>query len=104
MVVHPEWLSPEEVSVPRSTEMEELIVRLTLGHPWIPAYNLRLESVSVPRYSLAPLYLVHPLMVYPLLEPATSCDMIYAKASTVGMTQRVAPFLDCLRATTVEPQ
>ena len=30
--------------------------------------------------------------------------MMHAKANTVGMTQRVSPFLDWLRATTVEPQ
>ena len=29
--------------------------------------------------------------------------MMHAKSNTMGMTQRVAPFLDWLRAATVEP-
>ena len=48
--------------------------------------------------------MVHPLMVCPFLAPATLCYMMHAKADAVEMTQRVAPFLDWLRATTVEHQ
>ena len=33
VVVQPEWLAPEEVAVPRATEMEALRARLALGHP-----------------------------------------------------------------------
>ena len=67
VVVQPEWLSPEEVAVPRETEMEAIIARLSLGHPWLPADTLRPERVSVPRSSLSPLALVHPLMFSPFL-------------------------------------
>ena len=104
VVVHLEWLSPEEVAVPRETNMEALVARLALGNPRLPADTLQLERVSVPRSSLAPPYLVHPLMVSPFLAPVTLCYMMHAKADAVEMTQRVAPFLDWLRATTVEPQ
>ena len=104
VVVQPEWLAPEEVAAPRVTEMEALIARLALGHPWIPADTLRPERVSVPRSSLDSLYLVHMLMVSPFLAPATSWHMMYTKADAVGMKQEVAPFLDWLRATTVKPQ
>ena len=104
VVVHPEWLAPEELAVPRATEIEALIARLALGHPWLPADTPRLERVSVPRSSLEPLSLVHPLMVSPVLAPATSCHMMHAKADAVGMKQGVAPFLDWLRATRVKPQ
>ena len=104
MVVHPEWLAPEEVAVPRETEMEALIARLNLGHPWLPADTPRPERVSVPRSPFYPLSLVHLLMVSPILAPATLWHMMHAKADAVGMKHGLAPFLDWLRATTVKPQ
>ena len=102
VVVQPEWLSLEEVAVPRSTEMKALIARLALGHPWLPVDTPRPERVSVPRSSLAPLSLVHPLMVFPILEPATSLHMMHANSNVVGMKQGVAPLFDWMRATTVK--
>ena len=84
--------------------MEALIARLALGHPWLPADTLRTDRVSATRSSLVPLSLVHLLMVSPFLSPANLFHMMHAKADVVGMTKRVAPFLDWLRATTVEPQ
>ena len=94
VVVHPEWLAPEEVAVPREMDMEALIARLALGHPWLPADTLQPERVSVTRYSLSPLSLVHPLMVSPILVPATLWHMMHAKSDAVGMKQGVAPLLD----------
>ena len=85
MVVHPEWLAQEEVAVPRETDMEALIGHLALGHPWIPKDTLRPERVSVPRSSISPLSLVHPLMVSLLLAPATLWHIMHAKANAVGM-------------------
>ena len=43
-------------------------------------------------------------MVSPFLAPATVWHMMHAKSETMGMIQRVAPFLDWLRAATVDPQ
>ena len=43
-------------------------------------------------------------MVSPFLAPATVWHMVHAKADDMGITQRVAPFLDWLRAETVDPQ
>ena len=74
--------------------MKVLIGRLALGHLRLCADTPRLERVSVPRPSLSPLYLLHPLMVSPFLLPATSWHMMHAKANAVEMTQQVAPFLD----------
>ena len=104
VVVQPEWLALEEVIVLRATDMEALIARLVLGYPWLPANTLRPERVYVPRSSLDPLSLVHPLMVTQFLDPATLWHMMHAKSDAVGMKQGVAPFLDWLRATTVKPQ
>ena len=104
VVVQPEWLAPEEVGVPRATDMEVLIARLALGYTWLPADTPWPERVSVPRSYLAPLYLVHPLMVSPNLAPATLWHMMHAMSNEVGTKQGVSPFLDWLRATTVKPQ
>ena len=84
--------------------MEDLLVRLAPGHPRLPLETPRLYRVSVPRVSLAPLSLVHPLMVSPFLAPETMWHMMHAKAGTIGMTQRVAPFLYWLRAAKIDPQ
>ena len=97
VVVHPECLAPEEVAVPRAAEMEALIAHLSLVHPRLPAYTPRPERFSVPRLSLVPLSLVHPLMLSLFLAPATSWHMMHIKADTVKMTHRVEPFLDWLR-------
>ena len=42
-------------------------------------------------------------MVSPFLAPATVWHMIHAKPETMGMIQRVAPFLDWLRVETIYP-
>ena len=84
--------------------MEDLIAHLSLGNPQLPVNTPRLERVSITRSSLAPLSLVHPLIVSPFLAPANLWHMMHAKSDAVGMTQQVAPLLDCLRATAVEHQ
>ena len=43
-------------------------------------------------------------MVLPFLAPDTAWHMMHAKADAMGMTQWVAPFLDWLRVTTVDPK
>ena len=83
--------------------MEALLACRTPGHPCLPPDTQRIERVSVPQASLASLSLVHPLMVSPFLVPATTLHMMHAKANYVGITQRVAPFLDGLRAATSDP-
>ena len=104
VVVHSEWLVPEEVAVPRATKMEALLAHLTPGHPWLPEDTQQLDRLSVPLDSLSPLSLLHLLMVSPFLVPDTEWHMMHAKVDVMGMTQRMAPFLDWLRAVAVEPQ
>ena len=58
----------------------------------------------MPRASLTPLSLIHPLMVSPFQAPATACHMMQTKAGAIGVTQRVAPLLDWLREATIEPK
>ena len=84
--------------------MKALIARLALGHPRLPINTPRPERVSIPQSSIAPISLVHLLMVSPFIAPTTLWNMMHTKADAVGMTQRVAPFLDRLRATAVEHQ
>ena len=80
------------------------MARLSPRHLRLPTETPRPGRVSVPRASLAPLSLVHPLMVPPFLAPETAWHMMHAASNTIGMTQQVASFLDLLRAATVEPQ
>ena len=79
------------------------MARLTHRNPCLPLETPRPNRVSLPRESLAPLSLVHLLMVSPFLAPATAWHMMHAKANAMGMTQWVAPFLYWLRAVTVDP-
>ena len=94
VVVQPEWLTPVDVAVPLAAEMEALLARLAPRHPGLPQDTPITERISVPRSSLAPLFLVHPLMVYPFLAPTTAWHMMHKKSDAMGMTQRVALFLD----------
>ena len=98
------WFTPGEVTVPRAADMEALFSHLAPGHPRLPPETPIPDTVSVPWASLAPLSMVHPLMVSPFLAPATVWHIMHAKANAMGMTQRVAPFLDWLRVATVDPQ
>ena len=104
LVVKPEWLTPGKFNVPQATEIESLMARLAPRHPCLPPETPRPYRVSVPWASLAPLSLVHLLMVSPFLAPVTVWHMMHAKSNAMGMTQRVAPFLDWLRVATVDPQ
>ena len=36
VVVHPEWLAPADVAVPKAAEMEALLACLGPGHPRLP--------------------------------------------------------------------
>ena len=82
------------MEVPPAEEMEDFLARLDPRHPCLPQDTPRTDRVSVHRSSLAPLSLVHPLMVSPFLELATVRYMMHAKADAMGMTQWVEPFLD----------
>ena len=84
--------------------MEALMSHLAPGHPHLPPETQRPNRVSVPKAYLAPLSLVHPLKVSPFLALATVCHMIQSKSDAMGMTQQMAPFLDWLRAVTMDPQ
>ena len=90
VVVQPEWLIPADVAVPQAAEMEDLLARLSPRHPRLPQDTPRKERVSVPWASLAPLSLLHPLMVSLFLALAIAWHMMHAKADTMGMIQRVA--------------
>ena len=103
VVVHPEWLIPSDVEVPQSADMEDLFARLYPRHPRLHQDTPRTERFSVPRASLAPLSLLHPLMFSLFLAPATAWHMMHAKADAMGMTQQVVPFIDWLRAATIDP-
>ena len=84
--------------------MEDLIAHLTDGHTCLTSDTPIPERVYVPWASLVPLSLVHPLMVSPFLAPSTAWHMTHTKSNAMGMTQRVAQFLDLLRVATVDPQ
>ena len=103
VVVQLEWLTPGETVVPWKTDMEALLTRLATEHLWLAADTQQLERVSVPRASLAHISLVDLLMVSPFLSPLTAWHMMHVKANAMGITQRVSPFMDCLRAKIVKP-
>ena len=103
VVVQPEWLTPADVAVPPTVDMEALLVSLAPRDHGLPQDTSIIERFSVPSLSLAPLSLVNLLMVYHFLAPATTWHMMHEKADAMGMNQRVALFLDWLRAATIEP-
>ena len=74
--------------------MEAMLTRLDPGHLRLAADTQRLERVSVPRASLAPIYLVDTLMVSPFLSPLTAWHMMHVEANAMGITQRMATFTD----------
>ena len=84
--------------------MEAMLARLAPVHPRLSADTQRLERVSVLKKYLAPLSLVHPLMVSKFLSSSATWYMMHAKANVMGITQQVAPFMDWLRGAMVEPQ
>ena len=51
--------------------MDTLLVRLATVHPSLPPDTPITDRVSITQASLVPLSLVHLLMVYPFLAPAT---------------------------------
>ena len=82
--------------------MEAVLVHLAPGQPRLANYNPRPYRVSEPRASLDPLFLVHLMMVSLFLLLSNAWHMMYAKADTMGITQRMTPFMECLKAATVD--
>ena len=66
--------------------MEDFLARLDPRHPCLPQDTPRTDRVSVHRSSLAPLSLVHQLMVYPFLAPTTAWQMMHEKPDAMEMT------------------
>ena len=83
--------------------MEAVLVHLAPGQTRLANYNPRPDRVSEPRASLDPLFLVHLLMVSLFLSLSNVWQMMYTKADTMGITQRMTPFMECLKAATVDP-
>ena len=73
-------------------------------HPRLAVDTQQPDRVSVLWVSLSPLSLFHLLIVSPFLSPSNVWHIIHAKANLMGITQQVAPFMDWMRAETVEPQ
>ena len=48
--------------------------------------------------SVAPLYLVHPLMEAPFLSPANVWHMLNVKVRAVGIAHQVGPLMEWIRA------
>ena len=63
VAVQPKWLTAADVEVTQAREMEELLARLAPKHPRLPPETPRIDRVSVPQASLAPLSLFHLPMV-----------------------------------------
>ena len=85
-------------------DMEALLERLSPGHTRMAMDTPRPERVSVTRASLYPPSLVQSLMVSPFLLPSTAWHMMHTKVNPMGITQRVTPFVEWLKETTVELQ
>ena len=86
VAVEPEWLTPADVAVPPAADIEALLVRLAPKYPHLPPDTPRTERISVPWTSLTPLSLVHPMMVFPFLEPENAWHMMHAKDDAIWMT------------------
>ena len=84
--------------------MEAALACLAPEHSRMAEETPSQERVSVPQAPLSPLSMVHPLMVSPFLSPSNVWHTMNAKADTMGITQRVKPFMEWLRASTVDPQ
>ena len=91
------------MAVPQAAEIEALSARLIPGYPRLPLDNPRTDRIYIPWTYVPPLFLVHLMIVSPFLAPETALHMMQAKAATMGMTQRVAPFLNWLRAARIDP-
>ena len=84
--------------------MEAALVHLPYGTPRLPTNTPRTERVSIPLALIAPLFLVHPLMVAQFMYPFNAWHTMHVKAEAMGITQQVIPFMEWMGATTVAPQ
>ena len=103
VVVLSKCLTPRDVEVLWTEEMEELLAYLAPGNPSLTAGIPRPERVSMPRAYLSPFSLVHPLMLSLFLSPYTVWHMMHAKDDATGITQRVTLLMEWLRSATVNP-
>ena len=86
VVVKPEWLTPGEVTVPPIRRYGGPNVTPRPQAPsTTPGYPKTRHSLSIPDIP-GPLSMVHPLMVFPFLAPATAWHMMQAKYDAMGMT------------------
>ena len=104
VIILSEWLTPSKVDVTREADMGVDLKRLTPRHPRLYEYTQSSERFSGPWVSLYPFYLVHQVMISPSVLLSNACNSIHAKADTMGIIQRVTPFMSWLRAATINPK
>ena len=73
VVMLPEWMVPSKFEVSWEEYMEAELSRLLPRTPRLPADTPNPERVIVPHLLIAPLSLVHPLMVAPFPSPSNVC-------------------------------
>ena len=66
------------------------------GAPRILEFTATSNTVVVTHVSIAPILLVHPLLLSHLLSPKNACIVLETWVRTLGLIQKVSSFLDWL--------
>ena len=97
-----EWLTVRDVAAHSVAELDQALSTTGPGAARLP--NSTVTSDMVAKVTIVPLALVHPLPRSPFLIPANVWNLIAARAASMGLERRVAPFLQWLRAQTTRQE
>ena len=101
--VNPEWFQVDAEDIPSLEELTQALDRTSLVTPRIPDQTVTSNSIAVPRSYIAPLKLIHPLILSPFLSPMSTWHLLSARASMIHLYQQVQPFLKWIQGRTKSP-
>uniref|UniRef100_A0A6U6DM87 Uncharacterized protein n=1 Tax=Odontella aurita TaxID=265563 RepID=A0A6U6DM87_9STRA len=93
-----DWLGFSEVVNPTVAAVDAAVEAAQPGDALIGEATDRDRQATVALLTIAPLFLVQPLMQYPYKTPLQACPLLRERARREGLTDKAAPFFIWLRS------
>ena len=93
MEVKADCLTVRDVATSTIAELDEALATTGPGNARLPEATATSEKVTVARFIIDPLTLVHPFLRSQFLTPVNAWNLIATRVESLGLDRRVMPLL-----------